>query len=46
MSNSTCACQRLCLDYSSLQEKRNISKLKMIARGHSFPVYGLGDECA
>ena len=23
-----------------------ISKLYMIARGHLFPVYGLGNECA
>ena len=31
----------LCLDYSNLQGRRNISKLCMIARGYSFPVYGL-----
>ena len=36
----------LCLDYSNLQEKRNLSKLYMIARGHLFPVYSLGNECA
>ena len=36
----------LCLDYSNLQERRNISKLYMIARGHLFPVYGLGNERA
>ena len=44
--SSTCARQILRLDYSHLQERRNISKLYMIARGHSFPVYGLGNECA
>ena len=43
--SSTCARQMLCLDYSSLQEKRNISKLHMIVRGHLFLVYGLGNEC-
>ena len=32
--SSTCARQMLCLDYSNLQERRNISKLYMIARGH------------
>ena len=32
----------LCLDYSNLQESRNISKLYMVARGNSFHVYGLG----
>ena len=32
--SSTCAWQILCLDYSNLQERRNISKLCMIARGH------------
>ena len=26
--------QMLCLDYSNLQERRNISKLNMIATGH------------
>ena len=36
----------LCLDYANLQERRNISKLYMIARGHLFPVYGLGNKCA
>ena len=44
--SSTCARRMLCLDYSHLQERRNISKLYMIARGHLFPVYGLGNECA
>ena len=37
--------QMLCLDYSNLQERRNISKLYMIATGHWFPVYDLGNEC-
>ena len=32
--SSTCARQMLCLDYSNLQERRNISKLYMIAGGH------------
>ena len=32
----------MCQDYSNLQERRNISKLYMIARGYWFPVYGLG----
>ena len=41
-----CARQMLCLDYSNLQEGRNVSKLYMIARGHLFLVYGLGNECA
>ena len=41
--SSTCTRQMLCLDYSNLEERRNISKLYMIAR---FPVYGLGNECA
>ena len=44
--SSTCALQMLCLDYSNLEERRNISKLYIIARGHWFPVYGLGNECA
>ena len=44
--SSTCARQMLCLDFSNLQEMRNISKLYMIAGGHLFPVYGLGNECA
>ena len=38
--------QMLCLGYSNLQEGRNISKLCMIAIGHWFPVYDLGNECA
>ena len=36
----------MCLDYSNLQERRNISKLYKINRGHWFPVYGLRNECA
>ena len=44
--SSTCARQMLRLDYLNLQERRSISKLHMIARGHRFPVYGLGNECA
>ena len=32
--SSTCARQMLCLDYSNLEERRNISKLYMITRGH------------
>ena len=44
--SSICAQQMLCLDYSNLQERINISKLYMLARGHLFPVYGLGNECA
>ena len=44
--SSTYAQQMLCLDYSNLQDRRNISKLYMTARGHLFPVYGLGNECA
>ena len=44
--SSTCAGQILCLDYSNLQERRNISKLYMTARGHLFPVYGRGNEYA
>ena len=37
----------ICLDYSDLQGKRNISKsYMMIAWGHWFPVYGLGNERA
>ena len=36
----------LCIDYSNLQERRNITKLYLIARGYWFPVYGLGNECA
>ena len=31
----------LCLDYSNLEERRNINKLYMIARGHLFPAYVL-----
>ena len=31
----------LCLDYSNLEERRNINKLYMIARGQLFPVYVL-----
>lgn len=38
--------QMLGLDYSNLQERWNISKICMIARGQWVPVYGLGDECA
>ena len=34
------------LDYSNLQERRNISKLHMIARRHLFAVYCVGNECA
>ena len=45
-TSSICARQILCLDYSNLEERRNISKLYMIARGHLFPVYGLENECA
>ena len=41
-----CAQQMLCLDYSHMQERRNISKLYMIVRGHWFHVYGLGNEYA
>ena len=44
--SSTCVQQMLCLNYSNQQEKRNINKLYMIARGHLFPVYGLGNKCA
>ena len=44
--SSTCAHQMLCLEYSDLQERKNISKLYMIARGYWVPVYGLGNECA
>ena len=44
--SSTCAWQTFCVDYSNLQERRNLSKLYMTARGHWFPVYGLGNECA
>ena len=40
-----CARKMLHLDYSNLQERRNISELYMIARGHWFYVYGLGNEC-
>ena len=36
----------LCLDYSNLQERRNVSKLYLIAREHLFPVCGLRNECA
>ena len=36
----------MCLDYSNLQERRSISKLRMIARGHWVLVYGHGSECA
>ena len=43
--SSTCARQMLCL-YSNLQERRKISKLYIIAKGHLFPVYGLGNKCA
>ena len=43
--SSTCAHQMLCLEYSDLQERKNISKLYMIARGYWVPVYGLGNEC-
>ena len=43
--------QHVCLEnvvprLFNLQERRNISKLYMIARGHLFPVYALGNECA
>ena len=43
--SSTCARQMLCLDYSNLEERRNISKLYIITRGHWFPVYDLWNEC-
>ena len=43
---NTSARKILCLDYSNLEERRNISKLYMIVRGHLFPVCGLGNECA
>ena len=36
--SSTCARQMLCLDYSNLQDRRNLSKLYLIARGHWFHV--------
>ena len=36
----------LCLDYSNLQEWRNVSKLYMIARGYWFSVYGLENKFA
>ena len=36
----------LCVEFSNQQERRNISKLYMTARGHWFPVYGLGNKCA
>ena len=42
--SSMCARQMLCLNCSDLQERRKISKLYMIAKGHWFPVYGLGNE--
>ena len=42
---STCARQILYLDYSNLQERRNVSKLYMIAKVHLFSVCGLGNEC-
>ena len=38
--------EMLCLVNSNLQERRNISKLYMVARGHQFLVCGLGNECA
>ena len=41
-----CTQQIFCLDYSNLQERRNITKLYMISRGHWSPVYGLWDEGA
>ena len=44
--SNTCTRKILCLDYSNLEERRNISKLYMIVRGHLFPVCGLGNECA
>ena len=44
--SNTCFQQSLCLDYSNLQERRNISKLYMIVREHIFPVYGLRNECS
>ena len=44
-TSGTCAWQMLCLDYSNMQGRKHISKLYMIARGHWFPVYGLGNEC-
>ena len=44
--SNTCARQMLCLEYRNLQERRNISKLYMIARGHWVPLYGLKNECA
>ena len=44
--SSTCARQMLFLDYSNLQERRNISKLYIIGIGHLFPAYRLGNECA
>ena len=43
--SSTCAGQMLCLDYSNQQERRNISKLYMIARGHLFPKYIWSWKC-
>ena len=42
--SSTWTWQMLCLDYSDMQEKRNIIKLYMIAVWHWFPVYGFGNE--
>ena len=39
-----CALGKWCLDYSNLQERRNISELHMIAGGHLFSVYCLGNE--
>ena len=35
----------LCQDYSNLEERRNISKSYIIARGHWFPFKGLGNKC-
>ena len=43
--SSTCAGQMLCLDYSNQRERRNISKLYMIARGHLFPTYIWSWKC-
>ena len=44
--SSTCTQEMLSLDYLNLQEKGNVSTLYIIARGHWFPVCGLGNKCA
>ena len=41
--SSTCAGQMLCINYSNLEERRHMSKLYMLATGHLFLEYGLGN---